>query len=110
MAYDVRGLWMMQMSGASNYTHRYAPNAPVGDAGFSAWGMNFCVDQPDAPCDFSAGGDWDLFHAAARSYHPGGVNVLFGDGHIVFIGDTVDLHTWRCLGARNDGEPVSLPL
>ncbi len=108
--YDVRGLWMMQMSGASNYTHRNAPNAPVGDAGFAAWGMSFCVDQDQAPCDFSVGGDWDAFHAAARSRHPGGVNVLFGDGHITFIGDGIDLQTWRCLGARDDGQPVSLPM
>src|SRR5690606_37389372 len=31
---------------------------------------------------------------AARSKHPGGVNVLFGDGHVGFIGDSVDPAVW----------------
>ncbi len=108
-AYDVRGLWMMQMSGASNYTHRNGPNAPVGDAGFASWGLKFCVSRPEAPCDFSVGGDWGAFHAAARSYHPGGVNVVFGDGHVAFVGDVIDLLVWQCLGAMNDGNPVPVP-
>jgi prepilin-type N-terminal cleavage/methylation domain-containing protein/prepilin-type processing-associated H-X9-DG protein len=40
----------------------------------------------------------------ANSYHTGGVNVLFCDGSVHFIGDTIDLPTWRALGTRNGGE------
>lgn len=38
------------------------------------------------------------------SAHESGVNVLFGDGSIHFISNSVDLATWRALGTRNGGE------
>jgi prepilin-type processing-associated H-X9-DG protein len=44
---------------------------------------------------------------AARSNHPGGVNVLFCDGHVQFVKDTVSLLTWRALGTRSGGEAIS---
>jgi prepilin-type N-terminal cleavage/methylation domain-containing protein/prepilin-type processing-associated H-X9-DG protein len=44
---------------------------------------------------------------SARSYHPGGVNVSFGDGSVTFIADSVDLVTWRAMGSRNGGEVIS---
>jgi prepilin-type N-terminal cleavage/methylation domain-containing protein/prepilin-type processing-associated H-X9-DG protein len=44
---------------------------------------------------------------AARSNHPGGVNVLFCDGHVTFIKDSVALTTWRALATRAGNEAVS---
>jgi prepilin-type N-terminal cleavage/methylation domain-containing protein/prepilin-type processing-associated H-X9-DG protein len=44
---------------------------------------------------------------AARSYHPGGVNLLFCDGHAGFIKDPVNPMTWRALSTRAGGEVVS---
>ena len=41
------------------------------------------------------------------SRHPGGVNVLFGDGSVKFVKDSVNLATWRALGTRAGGEVVS---
>jgi prepilin-type N-terminal cleavage/methylation domain-containing protein/prepilin-type processing-associated H-X9-DG protein len=41
------------------------------------------------------------------SNHPGGVNVLFGDGSVKFIKSTISLPTWRALGTRDGGEVVS---
>jgi prepilin-type N-terminal cleavage/methylation domain-containing protein/prepilin-type processing-associated H-X9-DG protein len=41
------------------------------------------------------------------SHHPGGVNVLFGDGSVKFIKDSVNLQAWRALGTRAGGEVVS---
>lgn len=41
------------------------------------------------------------------SLHPGGVNVLFGDGAVRYIKDTINLSTWRAIGSRNGGEVVS---
>jgi prepilin-type N-terminal cleavage/methylation domain-containing protein/prepilin-type processing-associated H-X9-DG protein len=41
------------------------------------------------------------------SNHPGGVNVMFGDGSCKFIKNSVDLQTWRGLGTRNGGEVIS---
>ncbi len=43
----------------------------------------------------------------ARSYHPGGVNVLFGDGSVKFIKDSVNQATWWALGTKAGGEVVS---
>jgi prepilin-type N-terminal cleavage/methylation domain-containing protein len=42
----------------------------------------------------------------ARSYHPGIVNILLMDGSVRAAGDTINLQTWRNLGARSDGNPL----
>jgi prepilin-type N-terminal cleavage/methylation domain-containing protein/prepilin-type processing-associated H-X9-DG protein len=44
--------------------------------------------------------------AAARGKHSGGVNVALCDGSVRFVGDGVDLRTWRALGTRAGGEVV----
>ena len=41
------------------------------------------------------------------SWHPGGVNVLMGDGSVKFIKDSVNQRTWWALGTRGNGEVVS---
>jgi prepilin-type N-terminal cleavage/methylation domain-containing protein/prepilin-type processing-associated H-X9-DG protein len=41
------------------------------------------------------------------SGHPGGVNVLAGDGSVRFVKETVSLRAWRSLGSRAGGEAVS---
>ena len=43
----------------------------------------------------------------ARSYHPGGVNALFGDGSVKFIKGTVNGLVWRALGTVQGGEVIS---
>ena len=42
--------------------------------------------------------------AAARSRHPGGVNVLLADGSVRFIDQTIHLKTWQALGSIAGGE------
>jgi prepilin-type N-terminal cleavage/methylation domain-containing protein/prepilin-type processing-associated H-X9-DG protein len=46
-------------------------------------------------------------HIAARSYHPGGVNVGFTDGSIKFIKDSISLNVWRGLGTKAGAEVIS---
>jgi prepilin-type N-terminal cleavage/methylation domain-containing protein/prepilin-type processing-associated H-X9-DG protein len=41
------------------------------------------------------------------SRHPGGANVLMGDGSARFVKNSIDLQTWRNIGTRNGGEVVS---
>ena len=41
------------------------------------------------------------------SRHPGGVNVVFGDGSVKFIKDSINLPIWRALGTRAGGEVIS---
>ncbi|WP_165227549.1 DUF1559 domain-containing protein [Aquisphaera insulae] len=44
---------------------------------------------------------------AARSNHPGGVNVLCCDGHVQFVKDAISLPAWRGLSTRAGGEVIS---
>jgi prepilin-type N-terminal cleavage/methylation domain-containing protein/prepilin-type processing-associated H-X9-DG protein len=69
------------------YSHTVPPNYKLWD----------CSNNPN----FNQG------HTAARSYHPGGVNVAFCDGSVRFIKDTVSLTVWRALGTRAAGEVLS---
>ena len=46
-------------------------------------------------------------HKAARSRHPGGVNVIMADGSLRFVQDDISLATWRAMGTMNGGETVS---
>jgi prepilin-type N-terminal cleavage/methylation domain-containing protein/prepilin-type processing-associated H-X9-DG protein len=43
----------------------------------------------------------------ARSWHPGGVNVLFGDGSVRFVKSSIDGRTWRALGTVAGNEAIS---
>jgi prepilin-type N-terminal cleavage/methylation domain-containing protein/prepilin-type processing-associated H-X9-DG protein len=44
---------------------------------------------------------------AARSYHTGGVNILWSDGSVRFVRDAVDLATYRAAWTRSGNEVVS---
>ena len=44
---------------------------------------------------------------AARSRHPGGVNVGMGDGSVRFVKNSVNLPTWRALSTTQGGEVIS---
>lgn len=43
----------------------------------------------------------------ARSYHPGGVGALLGDGSVRFMKDTINGYVWRSLGTVASGEILS---
>jgi len=47
-------------------------------------------------------------HKAARSTHPGGVQTLFGDGHVAFVPDSVGLGVWRAMGTMNGEESIGM--
>jgi prepilin-type N-terminal cleavage/methylation domain-containing protein/prepilin-type processing-associated H-X9-DG protein len=42
--------------------------------------------------------------STARSFHPGGVHVLFMDGHVSNVKNAVTLSVWRALGTRAGAE------
>ncbi len=42
----------------------------------------------------------------AASFHPGGVNVVLGDGSVRFVRDSVDVAAWRAVATRAGGEVV----
>ena len=41
------------------------------------------------------------------SRHPGGVNLLLGDGAVRFVKSGVTLGIWRALGTRAGGEVIA---
>ncbi|MCL4204161.1 MAG: DUF1559 domain-containing protein [Pirellulaceae bacterium] len=77
--------WVDGWPTRTGYDHRLAPNSPVPDC------------SRVAPVR-------ELWKAA-RSRHPGGVNLLLCDGSVRFVGNTIELDTWRALGSRDGGEP-----
>ena len=42
----------------------------------------------------------------ANSAHPGGANVLMGDGHVVFIKSSITRPIWWALGSKDGGEVI----
>ncbi len=67
---------------------------------------------PFSACTFYGGGGWPgamngANIANVNSNHPGGANVLFTDGSVKFIKDTVNMNTYWGLGTRSGGEVVS---
>lgn len=79
--------WVMGEMCCTTYNHVTVPNGrSCAGTGFTGNMANMAMQVPPS------------------SYHPGGVNVLFGDGRIVFVTDGIALATWRALGTRNGGE------
>ncbi len=75
------------------YTHTLTPNSQYIDCGTVS--------------DTSAANNYSRTHLAARSYHPGGVNVAMADGSVRFAKSTVAFTVWRALGTRSGGEVIS---
>jgi prepilin-type N-terminal cleavage/methylation domain-containing protein/prepilin-type processing-associated H-X9-DG protein len=46
-------------------------------------------------------------YSNANSFHPGGVNVVMGDGSVRFIKNSINMTTWMALGTRAMGEVIS---
>ena len=86
--------WSVGDMSCTTYNHVAAPNART-CAGMGSGMMmngsmaNMAVQLPPS------------------SYHPGGVNVLFGDGSVRFLKESIALVVWRALSTRNGGEVVS---
>jgi prepilin-type N-terminal cleavage/methylation domain-containing protein/prepilin-type processing-associated H-X9-DG protein len=101
---DARGdVWSGTTKCGYMFTAATTPNSLVID---QLDGKNGCPDQTvDPPC-YQASGAQREFNAA-RSYHAGGVDVLFCDGSVKFIKNTVNLATWRALSTMNGCEVVS---
>jgi len=48
------------------------------------------------------------FYMSARSRHPGGVNVLMGDGGVKFVAEVIDSAAWKAAGSSQGGESLGL--
>ena len=88
-------------AGASMYTHGVTPNTSVADELFKPYCPGPDVLPPCVSVPVYIG------VAAARSYHPGGVNVVFVDGHVEFKSDSIDLPLWQALATTAGGETIN---
>jgi prepilin-type N-terminal cleavage/methylation domain-containing protein/prepilin-type processing-associated H-X9-DG protein len=70
----------------SSYNHFYTPNSQYPDC--TDAGRNAAICGP-------------------RSFHPGGTNTLFLDGHVQFVKNTVNLATFRAISTIQGGEIIS---
>ncbi len=89
--------WLYGAPGHSMYNHRRPPN----DRGVDCRGGLPHSDKSLA--------DWQnlSLNITSRSRHPGGANLLFCDGHVQFLKNSVNVATWQAIGTRNGGEVVS---
>ncbi|MDR2169282.1 MAG: DUF1559 domain-containing protein [Planctomycetaceae bacterium] len=93
---------------SSFFTTYYEPNSTIPDelsiaAQCHRPGLPF---TPNCPC-ITSENNYSRF--SARSLHVGGVNAVFGDGHVSFIPNTINRQIWRYVGDSADGNTVSLP-
>jgi prepilin-type N-terminal cleavage/methylation domain-containing protein/prepilin-type processing-associated H-X9-DG protein len=97
---DHRGLHWSDVPGYSQLYTQFGPNSSNPDL-FTP--DSHCYNRPELnlPC---AGSTADLITATARSRHPGGVNILMGDGSVRFIEEGISLGTWQALGTITGGE------
>ncbi len=88
--FDFRGDILNDDVGCAQYMTVNTPNAGVD--------RQVCVSDrvTPAPCLHTYNGTNFI---SARSYHTGGVQVLFADGSAHFISDAIDLLTWRAMGS-----------
>ena len=102
--YDSRGVWYVGFGGGAIYQHRFTPNASNPDY-FNHYATCLPGIPENMPCSTGAQ-DVGEEYVSARSSHPGGVNVLFGDGRVEFTSDDVDLGVWQAIATVAEGEVV----
>jgi prepilin-type N-terminal cleavage/methylation domain-containing protein/prepilin-type processing-associated H-X9-DG protein len=93
---------------ASYFTTYYEPNTTIPDE-LAVAAQCHRPGQPytnACPCVTHWG---PVYRSSARSLHTGGVNTVLGDGHVVFVSDTINRNVWRALGDAADGIALSLP-
>ncbi len=65
------------------------------------------MNTPNKTTCYYDGAHTDSGIITASSYHSGGVNVLFLDGSVRFVKDTINPITWWAIATRDGGEVVS---
>ena len=95
---DLRGFsWW---GDAATFEAYLTPNSSFPDVIFSAY---YCINRPpNPPCIAATTALPEVL--AARSRHPGGVNVALADGSVRFMKDSIDVRMWRALSTTAGAE------
>ncbi len=88
--FDVHGDIINNHFGAAQFFTRNPPNGGVD--------MVLCSQQLIAPCQNT---DGPSVSVSARSLHPGGVNVMFGDVSVRFMVNGINLQAWQAMGSMD---------
>ena len=104
---DARGDFMNDDFGQNGFGYQtfLTPNSPSQDSGLcitSPTSTGTVID-PLMPCS-SDGYGTSLKFFSARSRHTSGVNVMFADGDIRFVPNSISLQVWQALGTYQGGE------
>src|SRR5207245_3928783 len=84
---NIRGAkWINGHYADANYNHHLLPND-------NRWDCSNASHNPG--------------QAAARSMHPGGVNILLGDGSVRFVTNNINASIWQAVATRNGGEAAT---
>jgi prepilin-type N-terminal cleavage/methylation domain-containing protein/prepilin-type processing-associated H-X9-DG protein len=97
--WDVRGDMLNDGEGCTEYMTIDTPNTSVRDV------TPYCIPSPAGP-ENPPGEVGAYAHKAARSRHPGGVNVVFADSSLRFVTDDILQTVWQMLGTMNGGEVI----
>lgn len=116
---DIRGVMWSSVPGGASFMTRFAPNqfkdylniVPFTgpSSGDQLNQTIFCTAELvlGLPCNTQqSAGDNGAF-AAARSRHPGGINVLMGDGSVRFVKNTINQAVWIGINTIDSGEVIS---
>ena len=85
-------------TGGMNVDYDYASAILAVHSGPSLYESPVVIHPPNSPL-----GHTDEMYAL----HPGGANVLLGDGSVRFIKQSINLTTWQALSSRSNGEVIS---
>jgi len=97
--FDIRGDMLNDDTPCTMYMTINTPNSGTDVSPFQPPTPN-----PENPPYTNVGSAYS--HKAARSRHPGGVNVIMADASLSFVQDEIALATWRAMGTMN-GEEVA---
>jgi prepilin-type N-terminal cleavage/methylation domain-containing protein/prepilin-type processing-associated H-X9-DG protein len=98
--WDVRGDMLNDGEGCTEYMTIDTPNTSVRDV------TPYCIPSPAGP-ENPPGEVGDYAHKAARSRHPGGVNVIFCDSSLRFVTNEILQPVWQAMGTMNGSEVSS---
>jgi prepilin-type N-terminal cleavage/methylation domain-containing protein len=103
---ELGGYWGGAPHGSYGFSTAEVPNTSVPDRLYSCKATTFPAAPNGAPCENGNAsglpGRWNF----ARSFHPGGVHAVMGDGKVNFFSDNIDRNMWQKLGVRDDAMVV----
>ncbi|WP_391731738.1 DUF1559 family PulG-like putative transporter [Tautonia sociabilis] len=97
---DLRGF--TQWGDATGFNGFLTPNSKSPDVIDAYWCNNTAPNPPCTPVTTELDKTF-----AARSRHPGGVNVAMADGSVKFFKESINVFVWRSLSTTSGGEVIS---